>query len=236
MGAKTANVVNTEKKEIKGEIKFNLQLNEEQKLAKAKIIDSKISLLIGRAGCGKSTVAAQIALDLLFRGKIDRIVVTRAMIVAGNEEVGFLPGTLDEKLAPFTTPVYDCMFTVYHKAKIESLVKEGLIQVIPFAHMRGLNFSRTLVIVDEYQNATRLQTELVLTRICKGSKVILCGDEAQIDLKNKKQSALQKVKNKFMGKEDFAVIELKTSHRDPIVDVVLQIFDEIYKEEEEEIK
>ena len=221
------------KKQIKGDIKFNFTLNEEQKEAKALILQNTINVVNGKAGSGKSTLAAQIALDLLFKKErgIEKIVVTRAMVVAGDEEIGFLPGGVNEKLAPFTTPVYDCMNRLYKKDKIESLVQSGEIEVVPFAWMRGRSFANAISIVDEAQNATRLQMELVLTRIDKGSIVILCGDEKQIDLKKPSMSIFAKLKSKFRGRKNYNVIDLKANHRDPIVEDVLALFEEIDEEE-----
>ena len=220
-----------EKRKPKTPIKFNISLDEEQKKAKAKILDSTISIINGKAGSGKSTLAAQIALDLLFNNEKERIIVTRAMVVSGDEEIGFLPGGKDEKLAPFTTPVYDCMNRLYKKDKIEAMIQNGEIEVVPFAWMRGRSFSNCIIIVDEAQNATKLQMELVLTRIDKGTKVILCGDQRQIDLKNKKQSVFAKLKDKFVNRKGYNVIDLKVNYRDPIVDDVIELFEEIEAEE-----
>jgi phosphate starvation-inducible PhoH-like protein len=214
-------------KEKKTEVKFNFSLNEEQKLAKSKIIDSVVSVLLGKAGSGKSTLASQIALDMLFNKEVEKIIVTRAMVVAGNEEIGFLPGGVNDKLAPFTAPVYDCMNRLYKKELIEKLVAEGKIEVIPFAWMRGRNFSNCVIICDEFQNSSLQQTELILTRLCLGSKIILCGDGAQIDLKDKKQSALSYFIKMIKDRKGFSVIKLEKNHRHPIVDEILTIFEEI---------
>lgn len=215
----------------KTEVKFNFSLNEEQKQTKAKILEATVSMLIGKAGSGKSTLASQIALDMLFNKEVEKIIVTRAMVVAGNEEIGFLPGGVNDKLAPFTAPVYDCMHRLYKKELIEKLVLEGKIEVIPFAWMRGRNFSNCVIICDEFQNCTVKQTELLITRMCQGSKLILCGDSSQIDLRETKLSGLETVLHKFNNKKNFYVAELKQNHRHPIVDEALKIFKEIYAEQ-----
>lgn len=211
----------------KTEVKFNFSLNEEQKQTKAKILEATVSMLIGKAGSGKSTLASQIALDMLFNKEVEKIIVTRAMVVAGNEEIGFLPGGVNDKLAPFTAPVYDCMHRLYKKELIEKLVLEGKIEVIPFAWMRGRNFSNCVIIVDEAQNSTIHQLELILTRLCNGSKIIFCGDGEQIDLKDKRQSGFNHFKKAIENRKGFSVTKLEKNHRHPIVDEILDIFKEL---------
>ena len=217
----------TPKKRIKGEIKFQLQLNDEQKEAKKLILGNVITIITGKAGSGKSAVAAQAGLDLLFRREIEKIIITRALVTPGNEEVGILPGGINEKLSPFTAPVYDNMYRLYSKEKIDNLINEGKIEVIPLAYMRGRNFSNSRVIVDVAQNMTEGQIELVLSRLCQGSRIVLCGDPAQIDLKDKKQSGYPFVVKAFKNTPNIGVICLKQNHRHPIVDTVLEIFNDI---------
>ena len=215
-----------DKKKPKNPIKFNITLNEEQKKAKEIILNSTISILKGKAGSGKSMLAAQIALDLLFRKEVEKIIITRPTVIAGAD-IGFLPGDINQKLAPLTAPVYDNMHRIYNKEKIESLVSAGLIEVIPVAFMRGRNFTDCLVIIDEAQNLTDSQMELILTRLCVGSKIIICGDNSQIDLKEKKTSGFNFVCNNMKDIDGFNVITLETNHRHPIVDEILKKYNEI---------
>ena len=105
------------KKIPKNPIKFGIQLNEEQKEAKEAILNSTVSVIRGKAGSGKSLLAAQIALDMLFKKEVERIIIARPAVTAG-EQIGFLPGTKEEKMAPFTAPVYDNMYRLYNKEKI----------------------------------------------------------------------------------------------------------------------
>lgn len=214
---------NKEFRQRKNPIKFQVQLNEEQKQAKAIILESKISVLKGSAGSGKSMVAAQIALDMLFTKQVEKIVLTRPAVTSG-EDIGFLPGDKDSKMSVFTAPLYDNMHRLYNKDKVDKEVTEGNIEVIPLAFMRGRNLSNCCVIVDEAQNITSNQMELLLGRICSGSKMILCGDISQIDLKDKKLSGFDFI-CKHMDKIDgFSVITLKTNHRDPIVEEILKVY------------
>jgi phosphate starvation-inducible PhoH-like protein len=211
------------KSKPKNPIHFKLTLNEEQKIAKTTILNSTVTVLKGKAGSGKSLLAAQIALDLLFTKEIEKIIITRPTVVAG-EDIGFLPGDINEKLAPFTAPVYENMHRLYDKEKVEKCIEEGLIEIVPISFMRGRNFTDCLVVVDESQNLTDTQTELILTRICKGSKVIFCGDNAQIDLKYKKDSGFDFICKHMVNVPSFNVVSLETNHRHEIVDSILEVY------------
>jgi len=207
----------------KGEIKFNITLNEEQKQAKAEILRNTITVLKGEAGSGKSMVAAQTALDLLFKHTVEKIILTRPAVTSG-EDIGFLPGDKDAKMSVYTAAVYDNMFRLYTKDKIDKEISEGRIEVIPLAFMRGRNLSNCCVVVDEAQNITHRQMELLLGRLCNGSKMILCGDAAQIDLKDRKMSGFDFITKHFIGIEGFVTITLKTNHRHEIVPKLLEIY------------
>lgn len=215
---------NVQKRKPKNPIKFLVHLNEEQKQAKQLILDSKITVLKGQAGSGKSLVAAQVALDLLFKKEVEKVVLTRPAVNAG-EELGFMPGDKDAKLAPYTAAIYDQMYRLYSKEKIEKEILEGNIEVLPLAFMRGRNFTNCCVVVDEAQNITSQQTELLLGRLCHGSKMILCGDTAQIDLRDRKTSGFKFICDNFNTIPGFCVVTLKTNHRDPIVEEILKVYD-----------
>jgi len=214
-----------QKKVPKNPIKFILSLNEEQKVAKDKIINSDISVIRGKAGSGKSLLAAQISLDMLFKKDVEKIIIARPAITAG-EQIGFLPGTKDEKMAPFTAPVYENMYRLSGKEKIEKMVVEGQIEIIPVGFLRGFNFSNCIVIIDEAQNCSENQLELILGRLCIGSKIIICGDSAQIDLRNKKDSGFDFVCKHMKDIPGFSIITLQTNHRHPIVEPVLAVFEQ----------
>ena len=212
-----------QKRKPKNPIKFQVTLNEEQKQAKSVILESKITVLKGGAGSGKSMVAAQVALDLLFTHQVEKIILTRPAVTSG-EELGFMPGDKDAKLAPYTAAIYDNMYRLYSKEKIDREIAEGHIEVIPVAFMRGRNLSNCCVVVDEGQNITHRQMELILGRLCEGSKMIICGDTAQVDLKDRKQSGFGFICNNLTAVNGFAVVTLKTNHRDPIVEELLKIY------------
>lgn len=211
------------KRRPKNDIRFQVQLNEEQKEAKSIILNNKITVLKGQAGSGKSLIAAQVALDLLFKRDVEKIILTRPAVTSG-EEIGYLPGDKDAKLAPYTAAIYDNMYRLYSKDKIDKEIADGNIEVIPLAFMRGRNLTNCCVVVDEGQNITHRQMELVLGRICHGSRMIICGDTAQIDLKDKKISGFNFISTNFRDVPGFAVVTLKTNHRDPIVEYILEIY------------
>jgi len=213
----------TNKRRPKGDIKFQVSLNEEQKEAKSLILQSKISVLKGSAGSGKSMLAAQVALDLLFRHEVEKIILTRPAVTSG-EDIGFLPGDKDAKLAPYTAAIYDNMYRLYRKDLIDKHLMEGNIEVIPLAFMRGRNLTNCCVVVDEGQNITHRQMELLLGRLCNGSRMIICGDTAQIDLKDKKMSGFGFICHNLTNIPGFSIITLKTNHRDPIVEDILKIY------------
>jgi phosphate starvation-inducible PhoH-like protein len=211
------------KRKPKNPIKFSVQLNDEQKQAKEVILNSKITVIKGQAGSGKSLVAAQVALDLLFRREVEKVILTRPAVTSG-EEIGFLPGSKEDKLAPYTAAIYDNMYRLYNKEKIDKCVTDGQIEVIPLAFMRGRNLTNCCVVVDEGQNITHRQMELLLGRICNGTKMIVCGDIQQIDLRDKKLSGFNFISTNFKEVNGFSVVTLKTNHRDPIVEQILEIY------------
>jgi len=128
----------SQKRKPKNPIKFQVSLNEEQKEAKSIILANKITVLKGQAGSGKSLVAAQVALDMLFKRDVEKIILTRPAVTSG-EEIGYLPGDKDAKLAPYTAAIYDQMYRLYNKEKIDKEVSEGRIEVIPTAQLCATN-------------------------------------------------------------------------------------------------
>ena len=202
--------------------KFKIQLNEEQKEAKANILQVPITVLKGGAGSGKTLVACQVALDLLFRGEIDQIVITRPTVA--KEDIGFLPGDIREKMDPWLAPIYHNLFMLYDKERIEKEIENGRIEIVPFAFIRGRTFVRSAVIVDEAQNVTHTQMEAIIGRLGKESKMIICGDIAQIDLKDKRTTGFSFLTRIEEVVEGFRIITLKTNHRHEIVSPILEVY------------
>ena len=183
-----------------------------------------ISVFLGKAGSGKTLLATQIALEYLFYREVDKIIITRPTV--SNEDLGFLPGNIKEKMDPWLAPIQANMFQLYSKQKIEKLINDDVIEIAPISFLRGRTFVNACVIVDESQNVTKVQMEMILSRLGINSKMLLTGDSAQIDLKNKRDSGLPylyEMRDKIQG---LGVYELKTNHRHPIVDDILRYFDD----------
>lgn len=211
-----------QKRRPKNPIKFNVQLNDEQKEAKQKIIESPVTVIKGMAGSGKTLVATQVALDMLFTKQVEKIIITRPTV--SKEDIGFLPGDIREKMDPWLAPIYHNLYMLYNKEKIDKELENENIEIVPFAFMRGRTFLNSFVIVDEAQNVTHNQMETVIGRLGKHSKMVICGDMAQIDLKDKREtgfSFLSRLEEQVKG---FKTINLEHNHRHDIVSPILKVY------------
>ena len=213
-----------EKKIIKNPIKFKLPLNEEQKQAKDEILKNTLTILAGRAGSGKTLLACQVALDGLLRRHFTKIIITRPTV--SKEEIGFLPGDLREKMDPWIQPIYQNMYALYDKEKVEALINDGKIEIVPLAFMRGRTFLDSCIIVDEAQNVTHEQMEMIATRIGLRSKMIVCGDDYQVDLKSRRDSGFRFLYTAGRKIKNMCSITLIKNHRDPIVDDLITLYEE----------
>jgi phosphate starvation-inducible protein PhoH and related proteins len=212
---------NIEKNPPKGKIKFNITLSEEQKEAKTNILYHPYNFLLGKAGSGKTLLAVQVALDMYFTRQVNKIVITRPTV--SNEDNGYLPGSLSEKMEPWLVPIRSNMRKVYNKpAILEKMEKEENIELVSLAHFRGRTFDNAVVIVDEFQNLTKAQLGMVLGRLGKGSTMILTGDPQQIDLKFSNDSAVHEVP-KLKGSDHVFSIQLKDNHRHEALNEVLKL-------------
>ena len=180
---------NSKKTPPKGTVRFSLSLSEEQKSAKQAILHHPYNFIVGKAGSGKTLLACQVALDMFFKRQIDKIIITRPTV--STEDNGFLPGSEKEKMEPWIVPIKSNMRKIYNKPLIlEKMEKEESIDLVSLAHFRGRTFENSIVIVDEFQNLTRSQFRMALGRLGKNSTMIFCGDNQQIDLKDKNYSAI----------------------------------------------
>jgi phosphate starvation-inducible PhoH-like protein len=174
------------------------------------------------AGSGKTLVACQVALDLVFKKDAERIIITRPTVA--KEEIGFLPGDLKEKMDPWLAPIYANLYMLYDKVKIDKMIQDNQIEIVPFAFMRGRTFPDAVVIVDECQNITHGQTEMILGRLGKGGKMIFCGDITQTDLKNRKDSGIGFFTRMEENIKGVKIFTLKTNHRHEIVEPILKLY------------
>ena len=155
-------------------------LSQETYLLKLNDPNKMIVFAIGPAGTGKTMLAVQWAIDQLKYGSADKIIITRPA-VSVDEEHGFLPGDLNEKMAPWTKPIFDVIAENFNAREIENFIKEGVIETSPLAYMRGRTFKNAVVVADEMQNATPSQMKMLLTRLGTGSKMVVTGDLQQAD-------------------------------------------------------
>jgi phosphate starvation-inducible PhoH-like protein len=215
------------KRKPKNPITFKVQLNDEQKDAKQVIIDNPITVLTGAAGSGKTLLACQVALDQLFTREVEKIIITRPLVT--QESMGFLPGDIAEKMDPWLQPIYQNFYALYGKEKVDKEMAEGNIQILPMGYIRGITFVNTFVVADEVQNLNHSQMESLLGRLGKGSKMVLCGDVSQIDLRDKKQSGLAFLRRVEEEVKGFKIVTLKKNHRHEIVQPILEVY-KIYED------
>lgn len=215
---------NISKKPPKGNVRFSISLSEEQKAAKSEILKHPFNFIVGKAGSGKTLLAVQIALDSFFKRNVNKIVITRPTV--SNEDNGFLPGSLEEKMEPWLVPIKSNMRKVYNKpAILDKMMVDENIELVSLSHFRGRTFDNSIVIVDEFQNLTKQQLLMVLGRVGKGSTMILCGDKQQIDLKFNNDSAIHEVP-KLKGSNWVYDIVLKDNHRHESLDEILRLLTE----------
>tara|TARA_R100000908_G_scaffold62688_2_gene42213 strand:+ start:1507 stop:2169 length:663 start_codon:yes stop_codon:yes gene_type:complete len=212
---------NKDKTPPKGNVRFSISLSEEQKLAKAEILMHPYNFIIGKAGSGKTLLAVQVALDMFFKRSVNQIIITRPTV--SNEDNGYLPGSLTEKMEPWLVPIRSNMRKVYNKPQIlEKMENDENIELVSLSHFRGRTFENSCVIIDEFQNLTKQQLGMVLGRLGKGSTMILTGDPQQIDLKFSNDSAIHDVP-KVKGSNFVHAVTLKDNHRHSALNEVLRL-------------
>jgi phosphate starvation-inducible PhoH-like protein len=215
---------NIEKTPPKGEINFSLTLSEEQKRAKELILQRPFNFLIGQAGSGKTLLAVQIALDMLFKRKVNKIVITRPTV--STEDNGFLPGSEKEKMEPWLVPIKSNIRKVYNKPEILTKLEENeSLELVSLTHFRGRTFEDCVCIVDEFQNLTKAQLQMCIGRLGKNATMIFTGDAQQIDLKFKNDSAIHDIakldKSQWVNK-----IVLLDNHRHESLNEILRLLNE----------
>jgi len=183
---------------------------------------------IGPAGTGKTMLAVQMAIKLFKEGLIKKIVVTRPA-VSVDEQHGFLPGTLNQKMEPWTRPIFDVFEEYYHPKEIAGMLEDGVIEISPLAYMRGRTFKNAFVIADEMQNATPSQMKMLLTRLGENSRMVVTGDLNQADRPS--ENGLLEFCELYGEGGDFRMIamakfETKDVERHPVVKEILQIYKE----------
>jgi len=181
---------------------------------------------IGPAGTGKTFLAVAHGVAMLSRGEVDRLVITRPAVEAG-ERLGFLPGDLKEKVDPYLAPIWEALSDLMGREALDRRRDRGEVEVAPIAFMRGRTLSHAYVIVDEAQNATRLQMKMILTRLGDGARMAVTGDPSQIDLPNLRDSGLAHAVAILDGVEGVAVARFQAADvvRHPLVERIVRAYD-----------
>ena len=187
--------------------------------------ENNIIISLGPAGTGKSFLAVSVAVTLLMEKKIERVILSRPAVEAG-EKLGFLPGDMKEKVDPYLRPLYDALYELFGADKIDKKIETGEIEIAPLAFMRGRTLKNCFAILDEAQNATETQIKMFLTRIGENSKLVVNGDPSQIDLVNKSQSGLIKSKDILKDLKEIKIIEFDHTDvvRHPLVSKIIRAY------------
>ena len=187
--------------------------------------ENDIILSLGPAGTGKSFLAVSVAVTLLMEKKIERVILSRPAVEAG-EKLGFLPGDMKEKVDPYLRPLYDALYELFGAEKIDKKIETGEIEIAPLAFMRGRTLKNCFAILDEAQNATETQIKMFLTRIGENSKLVVNGDPSQIDLINPSQSGLIKSKKILKDLKEIKIIEFNHTDvvRHPLVSKIIRAY------------
>ena len=209
----------TENRERKNPIKYLIDLNDEQKLAKQLIYENQIVIITGRAGSGKSLVGAITALDFLNKKMIDKILVTRSAIEVGKS-LGYLPGSLDEKFNPYMEALIENLYKCWDRVKVDELVTKKLIDALPVQFIRGKTVDD--ILIEEAQNLTKQEMLALLTRLGKTGKIIINGDNEQQDTKESLTGLSYAIE---LSKKisEIKWIKLKENHRSDLVGKILDL-------------
>ena len=210
---------------IKTPKKSVIPRSERQKDYVRALKESDIIISAGPAGTGKTFLAVAVALTMLLEKKIERIILSRPAVEAG-ERLGFLPGDMREKVDPYLRPLYDSLYDLLDFEKIQKKIEVGDIEIAPLAFMRGRTLKNSFAILDEAQNATDTQIKMFLTRIGENSKIVINGDPSQIDLPNKSLSGLYRSKKLLGHLKEISVVDFnhKDVVRHPLVSKIVKAY------------
>ena len=210
---------------IKTPKKSVIPRSERQKKYVRALRESDIIISAGPAGTGKTFLAVAVALTMLLEKKIERIILSRPAVEAG-EKLGFLPGDMKEKVDPYLRPLYDSLYDLLDYEKIQKRIEIGDIEIAPIAFMRGRTLKNSFAILDEAQNATDIQIKMFLTRIGENSKIVINGDPSQIDLPNKNLSGLNRSKKLLGHLKEISVVDFDHSDvvRHPLVSKIVKAY------------
>jgi len=217
---------------IKTPKKSVIPRSEKQKMYVRALRDSEVIISAGPAGTGKTFLAVAIALTMLLDKKIERIILSRPAVEAG-ERLGFLPGDMREKVDPYLRPLYDSLYDLLDFEKIQKKIEVGDIEIAPLAFMRGRTLKNSFAILDEAQNATDTQIKMFLTRIGENSKIVINGDPSQIDLPNKSSSGLNRSKKLLGHLKEISIVDFDHTDvvRHPLVSKIVKAYSDQNRDE-----
>ena len=206
--------------------------SERQKKYVRALKESDIIISTGPAGTGKTYLAVAVALTMLLEKKIERIILSRPAVEAG-ERLGFLPGDMKEKVDPYLRPLYDALYDLLDFEKIQKRIEIGDIEIAPIAFMRGRTLKNSFAILDEAQNATDTQIKMFLTRIGENSKIVINGDPSQIDLPNKSLSGLNRSKKLLGHLKEISIVDFDHTDvvRHPLVSKIVKAYSDQNRDE-----
>jgi phosphate starvation-inducible PhoH-like protein len=217
---------------IKTPKKSVIPRSEKQKNYVRSLKQSEVIISAGPAGTGKTFLAVAVALTMLLEKKIERIILSRPAVEAG-ERLGFLPGDMREKVDPYLRPLYDSLYDLLDYEKIQKKIEVGDIEIAPLAFMRGRTLKNSFAILDEAQNATDTQIKMFLTRIGENSKIVINGDPTQIDLPNKSLSGLNRSKKLLGHLKEISIVDFdhKDVVRHPLVSKIVKAYSDNNRDE-----
>lgn len=215
------------RKERKNKISLDITLNEEQKQGKAEILQHDVSIITGKAGTGKSLLCAHTAMDLFLNHGYSKIIIARPYVI--DEDWGHVPGEVKDKFAGIMSAIYENFKRVYGKTpdkrkKLEKYMEDLDIELVPIGYMKGRTFMDSVILIEEAEDVTPKQMKLVLTRLGKGSKILINGDLAQTSVKGK--SGLENLFRAEPNIERMCHVSLETNHRASVVKDILKYFEE----------
>tara|TARA_Y100001970_G_C14183073_1_gene830933 strand:- start:426 stop:1430 length:1005 start_codon:yes stop_codon:yes gene_type:complete len=210
---------------IKTPKKSVIPRSEKQKKYVQALKEKQVIISSGPAGTGKTFLAVAVALTMLLEKKIERIILSRPAVEAG-ERLGFLPGDMRDKVDPYLRPLYDSLYDLLDFEKIQKKIEIGDIEIAPLAFMRGRTLKNSFAILDEAQNATDTQIKMFLTRIGENSKIVINGDPTQVDLSNKSYSGLKRSKKILEHLKEIEIVDFDHSDvvRHPLVSKIVKAY------------
>lgn len=205
---------NKQKRVPKGEINYKFQLSNEQQLAKAGVFEKDVSIILGDAASGKTAWACHVAYDLFAKRMIERIIISRPIV---QNKLGFLPGVVQEKMAPWIHPIKDNFYQLLgDRVRVDKMFEEGIIEILPLDFTKGVTYRDACVIIDEFQDSNFDEFRMCLTRLGTNSKLLFIGSTQQVAIKDSCISKVANLSDEFVNKHEF-----KSNHRNPIIFKIL---------------